>query len=230
MNLRKRSFLPVLVPLLALALALLAPVAARAAERTVSASAEATLLVRNDTARVGFQVAVERRARGNALGGASRRLRRVLAAVGEVPGVGAGDVTTGRISVEAVRREGKTRYRATERVFVVLHRPRQAGRLVDAAVDAGASGVSGPAYFVADPERAFAKALGAAFDRAKERAATLARQAGATLGTVISIDEGEGPTLLSDESAGGGSAKAAPPVRPGTSTVTAFVHVVFAIE
>jgi uncharacterized protein YggE len=230
MNLRTRSFLPILVPLFLIAL--LVPAAAQALERTVSASAEARLKVRNDTARTGFLVAVERRSRGAALEGASRRMRGVLAAVGHVPGVGAGDVSTGRVSVETVRHKGKTTYRATERVLVVLHQPKTAGVLVEAALAAGASGVNGPVYFVAEPERAFTKVLAAAFDRAKARAGTLAAQAGATLGPVLAIDEGEGPTfaLEDEDTTSKGFAGAHPPVRPGSSTVNAYVHVIFALQ
>jgi uncharacterized protein YggE len=231
MNLRKRSSLTTLTPILLLLalLALLAPAAASALDRTVSASAEASLRVRSDTAKAGFAVAAERRSRGAALHAASSGLRRVLATLDRVPGVGQGDVTTGRISVETTRQNGKTFYRATGRVAVVLHQPRKAGALVDAALAAGATRVSGPFYFVADPKAAFAKVLGMAFDRAKAQAAALAAQAGATLGEVISIDEGEGPYLASEKASGAGFASPFP-VRPGASTVSAYVHVVFALQ
>lgn len=237
MNLRKRSSLPILVPaLILLALgALLTPAAASALDRTVSASAEASLRVRSDTAKAGFAIAAERRSRGAALHAASSGLRRVLATLGRVPGVGSGDISTGRVSVETKRRGGKTRYRATERVAVVIHQPRQAGALVDGAVAAGATSVNGPFYFVADPDAAFAKVLGMAFDQAKAQAAILAAQAGATLGAVIAIDEGEGAFVAAEpeKAAGAGFLTNAPsplPVRPGTSTVGAFVHVVFALQ
>jgi uncharacterized protein YggE len=231
MNLRKRSSLPIVVPvLLLLALpSLLAPAAASALDRTVSASAEASLRVRSDTAKAGFAVTVERRSRGAALHAASSGLRRVLATLDRVPGVGPGDVTTGQVSIEATERNGRTRYRATERISVVLHQPRKAGALVDAALAAGATRVSGPFYFVAEPEAVFAKVLGLAFDRAKAQAAALAARAGATLGDVVSIDEGEGAVLASQEFSGAGLASPLP-VRPGASTVSAYVHVVFALQ
>jgi uncharacterized protein YggE len=234
MNPRKRSSLTILLPaFLFLSLALLGPTLARAQDRTVSASAEASLQVPNDTAGVGFAVAVERRSRGAALGGASSELRGVLAAVGRVPGVGPGDVTTGPVSVDTVGRGGRTRFRATERVDVVLHAPRRAGALVGAALAAGASRVNGPFYFLADPETAFVKVLGLAFDRARARAAALAAHAGGALGAVISVDEGEGPVLApaADGFLAGEEAPKSPvPVKPGRSTVSAYVHVVFALQ
>jgi hypothetical protein len=242
-----------------LALALLAPASAGAAiERTVSVTAEATLKVPNDSASLGFAVSRERGTRGAALRAVSSGLRGVIAAVQGVPGVGAGDVRTGRISVRKSFRGEKVVYRAGEGIGVTLHQPDKAGELVSAAIGAGASGVSGPTFFVGDTEAAFASALAAAFDKAKLRAGALATRAGGALGPALAIDEGEGPELTpqfeaaapkttsdcvtSSPASPGGSGPVAvkraaerctaapPPTKPGTSTVTAKVHVVFALQ
>jgi uncharacterized protein len=237
-----------------LALALLAPASAGAAvERTVSVTAEATLKVPNDSASLGFSVSRERRSRGAALRAVAAGLRGVIAAVQATPGVGAGDVGTGRISVRRSFRGERPLYRANEGIGVTLHQPERAGELVSAAIGAGATGVSGPSFFVGDTEAAFADALTAAFDKAKLRASALASRAGGTLGPALTIDEGEGPQLTPQfdakaapvsacgTSGPAGSAEPAPvavkrcttappPAKPGTSTVTAKVHVVFALQ
>jgi len=250
----------VCIPFLVAALALLVPAAAGAAiERTVSVTASATLKVPNDSASLGFGVSKERRTRGAALRAVSGKLRAVIVAVQGIPGVGDGDVTTGRISVRKTFRGQKPVYRASEGIGVTLHQPDKAGELVSAAIGAGATGVSGPNYFVGDSEKAFAEALGAAFDKAKGQATALAARAGASLGPVLTMDEGEGPQLTpqfdakaAPEQASGcaaagpvsppvASAPAAatkrtaacaapPPTKPGTSTVTATVHAVFALQ
>jgi uncharacterized protein YggE len=241
-----------------IALALAAPATAQAAiERTVSVTASATLKVPNDSAGVGFSVSRERKTRGAALRAVAAGLRKVIAAAQGVPGVGEGDVTTGRISVRKSFRGEKTAYRASEGISVVIHQPDQAGELVSAGIAAGAGGVSGPNFFVGDTEAAFANALAAAFDKAKGRATALATRAGGTLGQALTIDEGEGPELTPQfdakspaptsscamvqtgaASPGDAAVKriaprcttAPPPVKPGTSTVTATVHVVFALQ
>jgi uncharacterized protein YggE len=237
-----------------LALALLVPTAAGAAvERTVSVTADATLKVPNDTASLGFSVSKERRTRGAALRAVSGKLRAVVVAVQGISGVGEGDVTTGRISVRKTFRGEKAIYRAGEGIGVTLHEPDKAGELVTAAIGAGATGVSGPNFFVGDTEAAFTSALTAAFDKAKIRATALATRAGGILGPALAIDEGEGPELTPQfESAapkstgGSGCAPAAapvtaqrasprcttapPPTKPGNSTVTATVHVIFALQ
>lgn len=244
-----RSRIPILIALAALAL--LAPANASAVERTVSVTASATLKVPNDSASLGFSVSRERRSRGAALRAVSSGLRGVIVAVQGIPGVGPGDVTTGRISVRKAFRGERVVYRAGEGIGVTLHQPDNAGELVSAAIGAGASGVSGPSFFVGDSETAFTSALAAAFDKAKVRATALAARAGATLGPALAIDEGSGPELtpeFADKAvpasgcvAAGPTASpskrasprcsaAPPPVKPGTSTVTATVHVIFALQ
>lgn len=231
--------LPVLAALVVGAVALLPAASAGAAEgpvmRTVSVTARAAVTVPNDSARLGFGVSQERRGRGAALRATSAKLRAVIAAARKVPGVEPGDVKTGRISVRRVSRGTKTVYRASQGIGVMLERADNAGKLVDRAIAAGATGVSGPYFFVGDSEAASAKALGAAFDKAKARASVLAAKAGGTLGKALEIDEGEvtgivrDGELLSGEASFEEKAESAepPPTKPGTSKVTATVHAVF---
>jgi uncharacterized protein YggE len=231
-----------IVPLALLALALLIPAAASAVERTVTVSGSAARKVPNDTASIGFGVSLERKTRGAALRAASAQLRRVIAAVQAIPGVGEGDVTTGRISVNKVFRDERPLYRASEGISVVLHDPAEAGNAVSAAIAAGATGTNGPDYFLGDPEAAYNAALTAAFDQARGRAAALAAQAGAALGPALSIAEGgsvEPPisaapvakdVCATEAPVTTKRCAATPPVKPGTSKVTATVSVVFALQ
>jgi uncharacterized protein YggE len=253
-----RTRTTILTALLALALTAVPASAGAAVERTVSVSAEATLKVPNDSASLGFSVSREKRSRGAALRAVAGGLRGVIAVVQATPGVGPGDVTTGRISVRKSFRGERPVYRATEGIGVTLHQPEKAGELVSAAIGAGATGVSGPSFFVGDTEAAFANALTAAFDKAKLRATALATRAGGTLGPALTIDEGETPVVTPQfdakaapvsacgTSGSAGTAEeptpttvkptakrcttAPPPTKPGTSTVTATVHVIFALQ
>ncbi len=228
MRMRTRTFSFVA----ALALLLLVPAAASAQERTVTVNGTATQQVPNDTAGLGFSVAKERGTRVAALRVVSLRLREVIAVVEGTPGVGAGDVTTGRISIRKVTRHTRTVFRASEGISVILHQPEQAGQLVSAAIAAGATGTSGPSFFPGNPELAYDNTLIAAFDQAKAKAAALAVRAGATLGPAISIEEGAEvvPSQPAARKEKGVAAQPSPPVKPGASTVTATVHVVFALQ
>lgn len=237
-----------------LVIAALALPAAASAERTVAVEATATVKVPNDSASFGFGVSLTRDSRGAALRAASAKLQKVIAAVQAFPGVGEGDVKTGRVSV---RKVGRAQFRASEGIGVTLHEPSNAGDLVQAAIGAGATGVRGPSYFVGDTEAAYATALGAAFVKAKAKATTLASQAGATLGQALQITEGgnteivpyqdkavaapEGgcgvaatPAAPTTAKRAGNSANqcagAPPPTKPGASTVTATVGVIFELR
>ena len=218
----------------------------------------ATLKVPNDTAKIGVAVSRERQSRGAALRAASAGLQSVIAAVQAVPGVEDGDVKTGRINVNKVTKGegGAIVYRASEGAGVTLHEPANAGSLVQKALAAGATNVSGPTFSVGDTEAAFTHVLVLAFEKAKARAQALATAAGATLGAVLAVEEGEGAELLpfaadkveSAGSCGSGTAAPvasgpvktaaaqssacapAPPTKPGKSQVKATVHVVFELK
>jgi uncharacterized protein YggE len=220
-----------------LACALLPAAAGAATGRTVAVTAKATVKVPNDTATVGFGVKRERKTRTAALQATAASLRKVIATAKAFPGVGEGDVRTGRVDVRPEKKGKVTVYRATEGIQVTLHEPSKAGELISKGLGAGATGVSGPSFGVGNEEEAFGKALAAAFAKAKERATILAGQAGATLGQALTIEEGEGAEFVGprnfesaefEEEAGGIVEKETPPpTKPGTSTVHATVHVIF---
>ena len=220
------------IALAMVALAMLLPASAGAAERTVTVVGSATQKVPNDAAKLGFSVSEERSSRGAALHVVAARLRKVIAAVQATPGIGSGDVTTGPISIRKVSREERTLFRASEGIGVVLHEPQRAGELVNAAVAAGATGTRGPSFFASNPEAAYNSTLLAAFDQAKGRATALATRAGAALGPAITIEETTEAISIEGRASPKGAADTtpAPPTKPGGSTVTATVRVVFALD
>lgn len=229
---RSRAWTPSLLTLFALLL--LVPASAAAQERTVSVQGTATQEVPNDTASLRFSVSKERRSRGAALRVVSIRLGAVIAAVQGFPGAGPGDVTTGRVSIAKITRKERPLYRASQSVTVILHQPELAGEIITAAIAAGATGTSGPHFFPGDPEQAYNNTLIAAFDQAKAKASALAARAGATLGPALSIQEGAEvlPEAPTQRAARGPQCTPtpSPPTKPGASTVTATVRVVFALE
>ncbi len=226
-----------------LAVTLFAPAQALAQARTVSVDGSVSQQVPNDSAGLGFSVSASGGSRLAALRAVSRRLGAVITVVQAAPGVGAGNVTTGQVSVRRLRSSKHDDYLASEGISVTTHQPLQAGELISAALRAGATGTRGPTFFVGSSELAYNQALAAAFEQAKTKAAALAGEAGASLGAVISIEEGgavstppvspgkasPGCRSVAPPTTASGSACVSPepPVNPGTSTVTATVHVVF---
>jgi uncharacterized protein YggE len=217
--------------LLTVALALLLPTTASAVERTITVKGSATQEVPNDAAKLGFSVSKERKSRQAALRIVAIRLRAVIAAVQATPGIGPGDVTTGQISVRKTTRGKHIIFRASEGIGVILHQPEQAGELVNAAVSAGATGTRGPDFFPSNPDAAYNNTLLAAFDQAKAKAAALATRAGAVLGPALTIEEASEVIPIGRNKSGRTeNSGPSPPVKPGASTVTASVRVVFALE
>jgi uncharacterized protein YggE len=102
--------------------------------------------------------------------------------------------------------------------------------IVQRAVGAGATRVSGPEFFVSNASRSYREALAAAFDEAKADAQVLADRAGARLGAVLSIEESTDvepvPEAKSAVPAPAADAPA-PPVQAGESRLDASVVVVF---
>jgi uncharacterized protein len=103
-----------------------------------------------------------------------------------------------------------------------------AGSTIDAAVDAGANQVYGPAPVAGDTDALYAKALADAVANAREHAKALAAAAGATVGAVVSVAEsGSAPVPMYAKAA---DAAAPTPVVPGTEETTASVTVTFELS
>jgi uncharacterized protein YggE len=238
---------PLVAGLLA-SLALAAPAAAQesAADRGITTAATAVVSAPQDIARFGFSVSVNRSQPGAAQSEASRRMSRVVSAV-RAAGVAADDVITRSlvlVKVTRVNRRTRTRtvrYRAAQSVLVTVRDLKIAGPVVDRAIAAGTTGVSGPDFGLSDPEGLYRRALRVAFQRARRKAQELAEEAGVTLGRAIRIQEG-GDERFDAENTNGAAGqdqagtlpvsdtrteRVPTEVRPGREEVEAAVSVTF---
>lgn len=103
----------------------------------------------------------------------------------------------------------------------------RAGAILDAAVGAGATETSGPSFDRSDRSELYRNALRAAFADARGKAATLAGEAGASLGAVQRIEESPGVQPMPLFAA---ARESATPVEPGTTEVQATVTVTFSLS
>lgn len=230
-----RSTLLIVLPCVLGALVLAPAATAQVPLRTISVTGDASILAANDTARVGFGVEARGRTASLALRRSSARLRSVLAALRET-GIADRDLRTRRVSV-ARRRDRRGRklpgFVSQGGVTAVIRDVSATGAAIDAGVNAGATSVDGPSFFIDDPQALLRQALVAAFGDARSKAAQLAAEAGLTLGAPISIRESSfvpSDTDFGSDSGGGGELQppALPaPTRPGRSRVFGTVYVVF---
>ena len=143
-------------------------------------------------------------------------------------GVAAADLQTSQLSLNPQTNDDGTQvigYVASTTVSAKTTLEK-AGQLVDAAVKAGADGVSGPNLSRSDGDALYRDALKAAVADARQKAAALAAAGGLTLGEIQSVSEGGAPTPLPLAAKAADSAGVS--IEPGTQTVEADVSVVFA--
>jgi len=123
-------------------------------------------------------------------------------------------------------------YQVSNSITVTHEDPAAVGKLLQAAVDAGANSVSGVGFTVSDPARGRDGALQAAFGDARAKAEVLARAAGRTVGRALSIVEGGAvrPPVPMQYEMKTMSRSADMPVEPGTEEVRFTVSVVFELR
>lgn len=161
-----------------------------------------------------------------ALAANSRELRQVIDAV---KAAGGRQVGTQSVSLSQVLdQNGEPSGFAASNVVSVTVDLARAGAVIDAAVDAGANQVNGPALSVADAGKLYRQALRAAVADARASAEVLADAAGRALGQVTSVVEGTSapPVPLYEKAA---VSDAGTPIEAGTQQTTASVTVTFAL-
>ncbi len=143
-----------------------------------------------------LSVAAERTAptAAEAQAGTSQLMREVMTAMSS-RGIDPSDLSTEAISLEPTYdyRESGTRltgYRASQSLSLRLRRLDELGPTIDAAVAAGATGISGVTLSIADARSAEDEARALAVADARHRAEILARAADVTLGPLMSLSEG----------------------------------------
>jgi uncharacterized protein YggE len=179
-----------------------------------------------------FTVGVESRGSTarEALASNSEQARRVIAAVRSA-GVEKNDVQTQDVSVSANYTDGNRidGYTANNSVLVTIRGLSSAGKVLDAASNAGANQVYGPTLSRSDEEKLRGKALRDAVGAARRKAEALAAAAGVSLGRVTAITEGGSGGVEPYYAYGQRLAKSDAVIEPGTQDIQASVTVTFAI-
>jgi uncharacterized protein YggE len=126
-------------------------------------------------------------------------------------------------------------YQVSNNVTVTRDDVATIGKLLEAAVQAGANTVSGVNFSVSDSARGRDTGLQAAFAEAKAKADLLARAAGRSLGRALAITEGGAamppvPMPMYRRAEMGQSASFAAPVESGAEEIAFTVSVVFELQ
>jgi len=192
--------------------------------------------VRRAPDEAALSVSVERSAltAAEAQAGASERMRKVMSVLSG-RGIDPSDLSTETISLEPTydyRESGArlTGYRASQILALRLRRLDELGPTIDAAVAAGASGISGVTLGIADSRSAEDEARGLAVADARHRAEILASAVGVTLGPLVELAEGgpiRGPLPMMAK--GMEAMSAGTPIAEGSTEVVVEIQASFAI-
>lgn len=210
------------------ALLALAPLTARAAEKLVTVSGEATVSIAPDVAviRVGV-TSLGKNARAASEANA-KEMTAVLAAI-KGSGIAERDIQTSRLSIQPQYDPNKagtarlTGFQVTNQITIKIRDIGSLPAVLDHAIASGANEMSGIEFMVSEQSKLLDQARTEAIADARRKAELYAKAAGAKLGRVVSIsDEGAAPPprpVMQAMRAG------AVPVAPGEQTLRANVTV-----
>ena len=199
-------------------------------DNTVSVSGSAQVALKPDIAYVTLGVLSADSDFKKASAANDTAMAKVLSAV-KAQGVEDKDIQTVNYSINPrYSADGKTitGYEVNNSVRVKVRSLDKLGAVLSDATTAGANSAYGLSFDVEDREAAYNQALTMAIKDAKQRAETLAKSAGTTLGTVLSVSESGGytpyPIFVTWDKA------AASPMSPGSLNVSASVSVTYALQ
>ncbi len=200
---------------------------------TISVGGTGSVETEPDTATTSFGVVTQGATAKEAMAQNSTAMTNVIEALKRA-GVAAKDLQTQYVSLDP-RYDNQGRevqgYNASNSVVARVRDLTQVGSVIDAAIAAGANGVSGPSLSREDRDKLYNDALEKAVADAKSKAEVLARAAGVAVGPVQSVSEnqqgGGGPMPMGYAMRAAGDAT---PIEAGTTQITASVRVVFTLR
>ncbi len=195
--------------------------------KTITVNGNGSITAVPDRATFQFSIETHAKTASAALTQNSTDATAVIAAL-KSAGVSSANIQTSQVSLQPQSSQDGTTiigYAASNSVTVRTALA-SAGKIVDAAVGAGANGVSGPSLDVADQASLYRDALHKAVDNAKLKAQALADATGLSLGAVVTVTEGGSatPFPIGDKM----SAVGGVPIEAGTQQIQASVTITYA--
>jgi len=220
------------------------PAPAQPSGPTIRVFGQATVAAKPDQAEIEVGVTTGKKTATAAVSETEHKMEQVLAALKKEVGTN-GEIKTSEISVQT--RFAETRggdetsriigYTATNMVQVRISDTHAVGRLLDAALKAGANTVERVRFTLKAPDAVQNEALRAASGKARARATAIAEGQGLRVGDVVSVSEGTVVDNADREKSGFeglrgnvSNANMAATIQPGSIQVEATVTVVFALK
>jgi len=197
---------------------------------TLTTSGQGSVSFTPDTASLSFGASSQRRTATAAVAANATVMNAILAAI---KAAGAQDVSTDAVSLGPTTNQGSTEivgFWASNSVQGSIAVD-QSPKLIDAAVGAGATSISGLSFGSSgDLESMYRSALKAAVAQARARAVAMAAAAGVTLGPVVSISSNQDYSTATAVPTAQPASGASTPVLAPTEQVTASATLVFSVS
>jgi uncharacterized protein YggE len=202
----------------------------------ISVSGEATVSVPPDMAEVDGGFTSEAKTARDASDASNAAMGKLLLAL-KAANIDAKDIQTSRLSLQPQTQNTPSRsgppsiigYRASNHVTIRLRDVTKVASVIDMLVGAGANDIGGINFMVSAASKLLDEAREQAFADARRKAEIYAKAAGVTLGTPLSISEGNAsmPMFRTKMAM---APMAAAPVSQGEETLSVTVNVSWAIK
>ena len=205
-------------------------------QRSVTVTGTATIKAAPDEAVVSLGVQTQANTAQGALTENAVRMTAVLNALAD-EGIDKSDIATSYVSLyPTYGQNGQevTGYQASNQIDVTVRDLSKVGRVIDAAVGAGANLTNGITFQLSDQNQGVNQALADAVKNARDKAETLAAAGNASLGDVVTIQEGTPPSvyppIMYDRALAAGAASTPTPIQPPTLETQVTVTVTWALS
>lgn len=196
--------------------------------RSVTTTGHGDVTVVPDEATVSAGVHTQAATAQQALSANADQMTKVIAAMKQV---GVKKLQTQEVSLYPnTERKGNVTSFVAQDTVTATTTIASAGKLIDAAVGAGANTVDGPNLDVASQSAIYRRALQRAVQDARAKAQALAAAGGFRLGRVVTVSEQSTQTPIAFGQAPKAASGTPTPIEAGTQDVTADVQVAFAIS
>lgn len=233
------AIVPALTPNSALAGSVSPQTTISTADTGIAVSGTGKVSVKPDVAMSTIGIEVTGSSLSDATSQANTKMAAVISQIKSM-GVADKDIQTTNYNVQPITDQSKpgggtgkiTGYQINNQVDVTIRKIDDLGKILDAAVAAGANSIYGVSFSVDDPTPYQQQARAAAVTDAQNKAGQLAKAGGLTLGKIVWIDEGtiSPQPLFRAAAAPLALGAGAVPVETGEMDVTVSVDVRFALQ
>lgn len=147
-------------------------------------------------------------------------------------GIKEADIKTQSLSYYQEPKGGQNpgQWQVNNTIEIILRDIDRASDLADLLVKSGANSVYGPNFMMDDTNEAEKGLYDAAIKDAKDKAESIARASGRTLGKILSVSDGAGSNVIYPMSARDGAGGGGMSVEPGSTTVYKNLTVTFELK